>query len=348
VPRWALQCVLAAALTSALVSCGSGTGAGRADAGEPTRVEDRLEQIAAGAARPIYYLGQRFRGWPLVDAMDDGAGRVDAIYGTCDPDPDSCAPPIDLINEALDLVKWGQAVGCSRLPPVRGVPAVHFGDALVLLTGVSLITVGVLADDTRTAIAAAEQLRAVGTDGPVQALPQPDPAALRVLTIACGQQPGDAGPTLSEPGGDAAQDVHVPDFTVERLGGGTLRWAAYGGKPVVVVVGDVPDVVAGIRRVTELRAGGSPAVIGLVWKPFGLKTAPAPIEQIESEAGNLSVPVGYAAIPRPAVWFFDIAEASAVQTGVIAFVNADGDLIRHLRTDAPDDAIVLALGLLRR
>jgi hypothetical protein len=73
-----------------------------------------------------------------------------------------------------------------------------------------------------------------------------------------------------------------------------------------------------------------------------------PIEQIESEAGNLPVPVGYAAIPRPAVWFFDIAEASPVQTGVIAFVNADGDLVRHLRTDAPDDAIVVALGLLRR
>jgi hypothetical protein len=174
--------------------------AGRADAGEPGQVEDRLEQIAAGADRPIYYLGQRFRDWPLVAAMDDVAGRVDAIYGTCDPDPDSCAPPIDIINEALDPVKWSQAVGCSRLPPVRGVPAVHFGDALVLLTADLLVTLGVAGDDPQTAIAAAEQLRAVGTGGPVQALPPPDPDALRALTIACGQQPGDAGPTLSEPG----------------------------------------------------------------------------------------------------------------------------------------------------
>jgi hypothetical protein len=92
-------------------------GGGRADAGEPARVEDRLEQIAAGAERPIYYLGQRFRDWPLVDPMDDGAGRVDAIYGTCDPDPDSCAAPIDLINEALDPVKSSQAV---PLPPPEG------------------------------------------------------------------------------------------------------------------------------------------------------------------------------------------------------------------------------------
>jgi hypothetical protein len=273
---------------------------------------------------------------------------VDALYGECVGDRESCAKPIDVINEALDPVKWSQAVGCSRLPPVRGVPAVHFGDALVLLTADSLITVAVLADDTHTAIAAAEQLRAVGTSGPVQALPAPDQGALQVLTAACGQQPGDAGPALTEPGGDGVQDVHVPDFTVERLGGGTLRWTAYDGKPVVVVVGDVPDVISGIRRITELRAGASPAVIGLVWKPFGSKTAPAPVAQIESQAGNLPVPVGYAAIPRPAVWFFDIAEASPAETGVIAFVNADGDLVRHLRTDAPDDAIVTALGLLRR
>ena len=144
----------AAALTCALVSCGAGSGAGRVGEGGPAQVEDRLDQIAAGAQRPIYYLGQRFRDWPLVAALDDVPGRVDAIYGTCDGD--SCGPPIDLINEALDPVKWRDAVGCSRLPPVRGVPAVHFGGALVLLTADSLITLGAAGDDMKTALAAAD------------------------------------------------------------------------------------------------------------------------------------------------------------------------------------------------
>jgi hypothetical protein len=58
------------------------------------------------------------------------------------------------------------------------------------------------------------------------------------------------------------------------------------GEPVVVVVGDVRGVVDGIRRVTAVRVGPWPAVIGLVWKPFGSKEAPAPIAQIEREAGQ--------------------------------------------------------------
>jgi hypothetical protein len=84
-------------------------------------------------------------------------------------------------------------------------------------------------------------------------------------------------------------------------------------------------------------------VIGLIWKPFGSKDAPAPIAAIEQETGDVSVPVGYAAIPRPAVWFFDMAEIDPAQAGVIAFVDAEGVLIRHARTDADDDAIRTAL-----
>jgi hypothetical protein len=126
---------------------------------------------------------------------------------------------------------------------------------------------------------------------------------------------------------------------------------------VVVVVGDVPHVIAGIRRVRDVDRTPRPVVIGLVWKPFGSKDAPAPIAVIEQEAGNVPVPVGYAATPRPAVWFFDnmgqaffndIAQVDPAQTGVIAFVNAEGDVIRLLRTDAGDDLIADALDALVR
>jgi len=135
----------------------------------------------------------------------------------------------------------------------------------------------------------------------------------------------------------------VPDFTVDRLSGGNLRWVTYVGKPVVVVVGDVPHVVGGIRRIINLRSSPPPTVIGLIWKPFGSKEFPAPIEEIEKEAGAIPVPVGYAAIPQPAVWFFDRAEVNPAQAGVIAFVNAAGDLVDHLPTDAPTGKIATAL-----
>lgn len=330
---------LTAVMMFAVAGCGTGT------SGKPEQVEERLSEIAAQSDRPVYYLGPGFRDWPLTDVGADDTGRVDAIYGTCFAvDDGGCSPPIDVINQPLDFAAWSVAVGCRRLPPVRGVPAVHFGDALVLLTGDSLVTVAVTGDDTATAIAAAEQLHEVGSEPSRATLPPPDTVSLQVLEGACGKNPGDAGRMEPDSGGPApAGDMQVPDFTVGQLGGGGLRWATYVGKPVVVVVGDVPHVRTGIQRVLALATSPRPAVIGLIWKPFGSKDAPAPIAQIEEEVGQVSVPVGYAAIPRPAVWFFDMAEVDAAKSGVIAFINADGAVISHVRTDAPDDAITAAL-----
>jgi hypothetical protein len=330
------------AFCSTLAACGSASGSGT-----PQQGEDPLQQIAAQVDQPVYYLGPQFRDWAVSDAsIDNDTGRIYVIYGTCSAVVDSCAPPLQIINEVLDPEGWGMVVGCSRLPPVRGVPAVSFGDELMLLTADSLIT---LAGDNRDAtitMAAAEQLRPVGAELSAEALPPPDPAALQIVETACGKNPGDAGRTEPEQEPVPVGDARVPDFTVGQLGGGDLRWAAYRGKPVVVVVGDVPDVVRGIQRVTKLRTSSQPAVIGLVWKVFGSKDTPAPVAVIEREVGEVSVPVGYAAIPRPAVWFFDTAEVEATESGVIAFVNADGVLVRHIRTDASSDAIVGGLDVL--
>ena len=347
---------LMAALLFTLAACGTGSSR---QSDRPDKVEEQLTEIAAKAESPVYYLGPQFRDWPLTEALADGTGRVDAIYGSCDATFDSCAAPLDLINQPLDREGWSVAEGCSRLTPVRGAPAVHFGEALVLLTGTSVITLAVTGDDMATAIAAAEQLREVGAELSRDALPPPDPAALQTLGAACGKNPGDAGRPLPDEEQEPAQklDMRVPDFTVGRLGGGDLRWATYRGKSVVVVVGDVPHVISGIRRVRELDRTPRPVVIGLVWKPFGSKDAPAPIAVIEQEAGNVPVPVGYAAIPRPAVWFFDNAgqaffddpaQVDPGRTGVIAFVDAKGDVVRILRTDAGDGPIADALGALVR
>jgi hypothetical protein len=323
----------------ALTACGTGSGSGT-----PPPAEDALQQIAAQAGHPVYYLGQQYRDWIVSDTyIDNDTGRIYVIYGTCSAVVDSCAPPFQVMTEVMDPELWSAADGCSRLPPVRGVPAVSFGDALMLLTAESLITLADDTGETAAATAAAEQLRPVGAALSTGALPPPDPSALRIVETACGKKPGDAGPTEPEQEPAPTGPPQVPDFTVDQLGGGVLRWSAYRGKPVVVVVGDVPHVLQGIQRVTELRAGPRPAVIGLVWKVFGSKFTPAPIAAIEEEAGDVSVPVGYAAIPRPAVWFFDEAEVDSAESGVIAFVNAEGLLVRHIRTDASSDAIATGL-----
>lgn len=94
------------------------------------------------------------------------------------------------------------------------------------------------------------------------------------------------------------QDYALAAFTVPRIGGGRLRWADYAGKPVVVVAGDVPHVAPGVRRLARLTSGGkSPAVIGLIWDPFGEKGHPTSIAVIQRKAGRLPVPVGYPATP---------------------------------------------------
>jgi hypothetical protein len=168
----------------------------------------------------------------------------------CTPGLDSsCAPPLQVMTEKLDPVAWNMAVRCTRLPPVRGVPAVNLGGALVLLTADSLITVGVGDGDPATAMAAAEQLRPAGAELSRGPLPPPDPAALQILEAACGKNPGDTGRSAPDQGPQPARESQVPDFSVDRLGGGELHWASYRGKPVVVVVGDVPHVVRGIQRV---------------------------------------------------------------------------------------------------
>jgi hypothetical protein len=69
---------LAAAVVVASTSAVAGCGTGSSDT--PNQVGDRLTQIAARAGRPIYYLGDRFRDWPLTEVHEE-SGRIYLIYG---------------------------------------------------------------------------------------------------------------------------------------------------------------------------------------------------------------------------------------------------------------------------
>ena len=159
----------------------------------------------------------------------------------------------------------------------------------------------------------------------------------------CGATPG--GEVSHELAGDSSplDNVHVPDFTLERLGGGQLAWADFRGKPVVVVVGPVPQVSDAVRRLHPVLAKvpSHPTLLGLVTDPTGDKFHPRPIRDIEKEAGALPAPVGYAAVPLSAVWFLDSASNTGVDVGldgcVVAFVDKSGAVV-HFTVPATPDA----------
>jgi hypothetical protein len=141
------------------------------------------------------------------------------------------------------------------------------------------------------------------------------------------------------PGEATTQHYALPDFTVPRIGGGRLRWADYAGKPVIVVAGDVTQVAPAVRRLAKLTSGGkSPAVIGLIWDPFGNKEHPTSTEVIKQKAGKLPVPVGYPAT-YPAVWLQDSSGLDVSGSGVIGFLDGKGVPAALMGTDAPDTAI---------
>ncbi len=102
-----LAAAVVVASTSAVAGCGTGS------SGTPSEVREKLTQIAVQAGRPIYYLGDRFRDWPLTEVYDE-SGRIYLIYGSCLAIFDSCAPPLQVMNEVLDPTSWGNG---RRLQP---------------------------------------------------------------------------------------------------------------------------------------------------------------------------------------------------------------------------------------
>jgi hypothetical protein len=322
----------------------------------PAKTEARLRQIATTTPTALYYLGAAFHGWPLDDAIIFSEGTEAVGDESLDPGQtlsvgygnycaeDSCAPRVEVTSQAADAVGLTQAQGCSRLRPVRGVPTVAFQRAgtVFLFTSDQALSVGSTPPDVKLAAEAATALRRVGEDGPTGApLPPPPPAKIPLIDKACGPSPGEHGPDMS--GEQDPQVTALPDFTVPRIGGGQLRLADYAGKPVVVVAGDVTQVAPTVRHLAKLTSGGkSPAVIGLIWDPFGNKEHPTPIADIQRKAGVLPVPVGYPAT-YPAVWLLDTSAIDPNQSGVIGFLNGKGVPVTLIPTDASDTKIRAAI-----
>jgi len=141
-------------------------------------------------------LGTEFDGIPLVAVLrrvDTGgdpaepirANYVSFIYGTCDPYPDGCAPPLEVQvwpacvrnPRVLSYVGLGEPATIT----VRGVPGVYVDEGLgsgrlELATGTS--TVVLFGSSRAELLRAAEALRGVNIDVPTGSpLPAPAPGA---------------------------------------------------------------------------------------------------------------------------------------------------------------------------
>jgi hypothetical protein len=87
------------------------------------------------------------------------------------------------------------------------------------------------------------------------------------------------------------------------------------------------------------------------WSRAAPTVNPPPVEQIAEAVGALPVPVGYAAVPAAAVWFFDTAMNTAnipdpQESGLVVLVSADGDVVRFAVPDAPAAELRTSIGAL--
>ena len=340
--------IAALVLTLPLAACGAGLNA-QGNSLSTNAVGAAVAEVKA-AGKPAYYLGSKVGDLPLtsLDLVEENAPafQVEADYGTCESTGDGgCSAPV--VVSTNDWHPDVEGLTCTRLEPQLGVPAGVLMGELTLATGGLVVTVSDFrgrgaSDDVQPAVRLLSQLRSVGTSRPLGTLPPPDPQVAAWMDEVCGRTPGREVSHPLEAELHPLDNSQVPDFTVERLGGGELAWADYRGKAVVIVVGPVPQVSTAVRRLQPRLATspGHPTLLGLVTDPTADKFNPRPVTDIEREAGDLPVPVGYAAVPLSAVWFLDSASNTGVDVGldgcVVAFVDASGAVMRFAAPSTPD------------
>ena len=102
-------------------------------------LSDRLEGLASADGSPSYFLGRSIAGLDLVYIEVEGKG-ANYYYGPCrDLGEGSCSNPIQVHSRQEYLP--ATVSGCSRLPDIRGVPAVSLGGGVVLFTHDSTVTI---------------------------------------------------------------------------------------------------------------------------------------------------------------------------------------------------------------
>jgi len=169
-------------------------------------LDAELREIAATTASstPIYYVGTEFRGEALSDVVIFDVASGGEAEGDHSLDPGQnlgimYGEHFQMDTNPFRAANYRRAVGCRRLPSLRGVPTVQQSDAVWLFTASFVIRFGDTADAPKKAAAAATALREVGQDEPTGAdLPTPPAHIVALVDKACGQTPGDRGPALED------------------------------------------------------------------------------------------------------------------------------------------------------
>jgi hypothetical protein len=144
-------------------------------------LEREIDRIAA-AETLFYWPGRSAEGFPLTYAELNGP-RAFLGYGTCKlpKGEGGCAVPAQVQNTPFRASDWGRAVGCTRVPDVRGVPAVHH-DTLVVFTRSTVVKI--YAPHPRRVAAALHGVGGTASGGP---LPPPRASVVHVLERVCGR-----------------------------------------------------------------------------------------------------------------------------------------------------------------
>ena len=160
--------------------------------------EAELLKVAASTKRPVYYLGAEFAGEALsyVFVYDDATGSEEMGDLSLDAGQSLAMMYGDAFSvdtEPFQPGNYRNAVGCSRLQDLRGVPTVKQADAVWLFTADLVVRLG-LSYEWEKAASAAAAIREAGQDGPTGAdLPVPLAGNVALVDAACGANPGDHG-----------------------------------------------------------------------------------------------------------------------------------------------------------
>lgn len=148
-----------------------------------------VAEAAQVDATPLFWLGPRFEGLPLITISGDARFGATFIYGDCSipdgQDDGGCSPPLQ-----VQTVKMCR----SRTPTtplrnqrtLRGVPAGTRGGGIVLLS--RQVEVRVFADSTGRGIRAARAVRAINDTAPGAVAvgePLPSPPARAAERLPC-------------------------------------------------------------------------------------------------------------------------------------------------------------------
>jgi hypothetical protein len=107
-------------------------------------------------------------------------------YGTCvipRGQEGGCAVPVQIQNLPFEPGNWRRAVGCHRLPSLRGVVTVRH-DGLVLFTRRSVVKIYArdAAEDRQVALSLREVRR---PEQPLRPLPAPTPDVSKLVRSVC-------------------------------------------------------------------------------------------------------------------------------------------------------------------